>query len=1352
MEKIIGLAGGGGGGKSKGKNSPSPSEANNTLVSSSTLNVLYAVCEGEIEGVSELYKSVYLDDVPIQSPSGEFNFRNVKLGFRPGTLTQNYIPSFASVESEEVVNTQIKKKIGPITRTITNSEINAVRLRFLIPQLQRIDSKTQRIDTTSVSFKVEVRTNNGPWVERLRETISGKSPSAVDKYYRIDFTGGSLWDIRVTRITDDSESSTLSNDVFWSSYTTIIDSKFRYPNTALLWIRLPGDQFKTLPRVSVRWKLKKVLVPNNYDPISRSYNGPWNGNFNFRWTDNPAWILFDILINNRYGCGERVSAESIDKWSFYAIAQYCDELIPSKIPGLGNVPRFTCNAYIRDAYQAYELLNQIASSFRGSIYWSNGFLFGLQDRPSPSVKLFTKANVIERVDEQGRIVEPAFKYSYTSRTARHTVALVSYLNKDNNYLPDVEYVEHDDGLSRYGYNPVEVQAFGCVTRDQAQRIGLWLLETEQVLTKTVTFAVGAYGAYVLPGEVVEVGDTLKTIKRYGGRIRNNSGGRMWLDAPIDDPQIGDTFKITTSVGGFSQHTVSGWGTDSTGFYLDVSGIPTPARDGVFLYSKASLQPQKFRVFNVVDRLMEQQSCYQITATEYNESIYNAVDFGTPIIVPPTSLMPPAVPNRPFNVKATISPIFRDGSWIFDTIVNWDEPLYNGTDDPYTKSYEVQQRVGTAGAWGSQKMSPDPSVQYQALPEDTYYFRVRAIDILDRASSWVESVAVILSRPRPLNPVGNIGKTTVSSGGVVLTWSDSQNYPYGINGYNIFIDNVLYQFVPLGMYYSNEIVKPPGVYNVVIKPVDKAGTVSELGLETILGDEFAPKNPSGELSISLGENGQTQLFWSDATIHGKDFKGYRVYRNGVLIEETVNRFTQAFTIALSESYTFRVKTLNTQGYESLGFIEFFFGADSGSSTVPNPAGQVTKVSASDGGVILTWTDTQTYKNFGGYRVYLDNVLVGETKITTLASIIKPPGTYQVSIKSINRAGLQSLGGLSVTLDRADYVPPAPEFMLVQQAMNGTKQFYWSLPNIIPRDLLNYRLRYNVGADTTWENSHFLKDLPISTDKHETTLFRQGIYTILLKLVDIQGNESDRATFTQVNLGDPVPDNVVELWDYRTPTESDTGQNDFNQRPTWQGSLVNLTVASNGDLVVVDPTKDAFYNSSFEVTSAGHLKASEIIEGNYALYYERITQGILWDNDTLPMWTPETDNEILWNAFDKFLPFPVAVVVTQEEYKVQIHIKPSSIPGRIKQFKTLVDAPDIVESFNDLVISPLGTRIKPAKPMNVLKSVNLTLQDYPTYTATRLKVIQKDPSLGALVEAYNDSGTRVAALVDSIMVGY
>jgi predicted phage tail protein len=1376
-----------GGGKGRGKSQRAPSESANTLESRSQLNILYLLGEGEIVGVDNLYQSVYLDDTPIQNPDGSFNYQNVKLFFRPGTLTQDYIPGFSSNENETPVGLQVRKNQGAITRTITNNQANSVRVRVMVPSLQKVETDTGDIKPTSVSFKIEVAVLGGGFVERVRDTISGKTTTPYERFYRISLPGSPTgqWQIRVTRLTDDSQEQRLQNDLVWQSLTTIIDAKLKYPYSALLAMRIDAEQFQSLPRLSIKLKGKKVLMPTNYDPVTRAYQGVWNGTFKYGYTNNPAWVLYDMLINERYGAGKWVNTSLIDKWFLYGIAQYCDQQVPNGKGG--SEPRFTFNGYMFESSDAWELLSRIAASFRAAIIWTGGSIQVKQDRPENPVKMFTKANVVQEVDEEsGQVVTPAFNYSSSGKAARHTSAIVSYNNPDMLYTQDSEYVENYDAISRYGYNPVNVDLLGCTSIGQARRMGLWTVLTEYYLTQTVTFRTGLQGAHLSILDVIEISDPLKTIVRQSGRVAAlyEVQNHFYLDTPdygITTVSPGDFISFQTFPNQIAEGRVGAvyYNHNNTGLTLiGLDQNPTgqqPFVNGVWMIKQPALKPAKFRVLTAVDRTdSDTLPHYEITALQYNNSLYNAVDYGADVEIPPTASLPPTTPNRPANLNVEVSALLREASWQFNIKVAWERPTYFAVPDPYTSGYQVQIRHGTHGQWLHTIDTPSLYAEYPGVNEDVYYVRVRAKDILNRWSGWVESVQIICRKPLPPNPIGDIRKELRADNSIYLSWSDTQNYRYGIVGYNIWIKEglngipSLFQQVPAGTFYSNPINKPPGVYYVEIYPVDRTNQQSESGLKIIIGSEFAPPNPSGTITAEIDDLGNMRLYWLDDTTKYPDsFQGYRVYKtiNGVttLMQQSLNMFTDTFSHPDDTGATYNIKAYNTMGFESLGSLQASFAAMAIATTVPVPLGSITKVQASDGGILLRWTDTQLYdpKKFAGYRIYINGKLTGASEVKEHYSVQFDPKTapHKVVIKAYFRSGLQSTVGLETEITKEDLLPPSPIFLLVDQNLEGTKIFYWDIPKNPPPDIKLFRLKFTTGSSLNWDTAHFLQDVLLEYKQFETSLFREGIYTVLVKTVDINGNESTNSSFTTINLGDPKPDNLIESWNFRLPAQSDP----TSTAVAWQMGnykLENMEYITDPEtgknaLRQIEITQPAYYESSFEPTESGHLKVKVEARGNYRVDYKRETGGVLWnlatENDVF--WVSENEPRPFWIAEENYLGFPVSIRVHQEAYKVRVYFSPGETQAYLTELVVFVDAPDIMTYHNNVVVSATtGVRVKPYKPMVALKNVNMALQDTGGTTARTLVIAQKDPVEGALIFAKDINNNNTTATIDVTLVGY
>ena len=581
-------------------------EAADSLRSKAYAKIVDLVCEGEIQGLVDGDKSIFLNGTPLQNNDGSYNFSGLAVDSRTGSQGQPYISGFPSVESDHAVNLEVKTTAS-IVQTITNPTVNAARVTIFVPSLSSMDSTTGDISGTSVNFAIDVQSNGGGYVEKINDTISGKASSKYSRAYRIELTGSAPWDIRVRRITADATTQYLQNKTYFGSYTEIIDAKLRYPNSALVAVRFDAAQFQSIPARSYDVKLLKVKIPSNYNPTTRAYTGLWDGTFTTAWTDNPAWCFYDLLTNARYGLGNNIAAGQVDKWTLYTIGKYCDELVPNGFGG--TEPRFTCNAYIANRGDAYKVIQDMASVFRSMVYWASGTITMSQDAPSDPVAIFTNANV----------VDGTFTYSGSGQKARHTVALVRWNDPSNDYKQAVEYVEDRDGISRYGYIETDVTAFGCTSRGQANRVGRWMLYSERLETDSVSFKVGLEGAVARPGHVIKIADKERAGARQGGRVVSATYNTITVDNAPDTP-IGGTIYVVSPDGSILTGTVSA----AAGTTLTVSSAfsTIPQTNSTWVLSTTAVAAQTFRVVSVVE---SEQGLYEISAISHNPDKYAAIE-------------------------------------------------------------------------------------------------------------------------------------------------------------------------------------------------------------------------------------------------------------------------------------------------------------------------------------------------------------------------------------------------------------------------------------------------------------------------------------------------------------------------------------------------------------------------------------------------------------------------------------------------------------------------------------------------------------------------------------------------------
>jgi predicted phage tail protein len=497
MIEIIGSGGGKGGGGSS-----SATEEADSLHSTAYAKILDLISEGEILGLVNGAKSIYYDKTPLQNSDGTYNFTNVTVDTRTGTQYQDVIAGFPDVESETSVNVELRQDT-PYTRFFSNTQLSAVRITLSVPALSQTNTSNGNVSGYTVQYAIDVNTDGAGFVEVLNTAFSGKTTSEYNRSHRIDLPAATTgWTVRVRRLTADTASSYIQDTTNIKSVTEIIDAKLRYPMSAIIGTKIDASQFSSIPTRAYHVKGRLIKIPSNYNPDSRTYTGAWNGTFSIAYSNNPAWVFYDLVLNDRYGLGDRIDASMIDKWSLYAIGQYCDVMV-SDGKG-GTEPRFTCNVYIQQRADAYKVLQDLATTFRGMAYYAGGAIYATADMPSDPVYTYTNANVLD-----GK-----FKTSGTAQRTRYNTALVTWNDPSNFYEQAVETVQDQDGINRYGIQQVEITAFGCTSQGQAQRIGLWNTVTSRLETQSKTFTVGMDGLMALPGQIVRIADSVAMLVEF----------------------------------------------------------------------------------------------------------------------------------------------------------------------------------------------------------------------------------------------------------------------------------------------------------------------------------------------------------------------------------------------------------------------------------------------------------------------------------------------------------------------------------------------------------------------------------------------------------------------------------------------------------------------------------------------------------------------------------------------------------------------------------------------------------------------------------------------------------------------
>lgn len=619
----------GAGGKSGGGGGIN--ETPNNLVSKAYARVLDLVSEGEIEGLVNGLESIYFNETPLQNPDDSYNFKDASIEWRYGTQGQDFIPGFDAVENEIAVAVDVVADT-PVVRSVTNADVDAVRVRISLSALQDATSGSE-IKGSSVQYAIDLQVGGGGYVNQVTQTITGKTNAKYERAHRIELTGEGPWDIRVWRITPDSESATLVNGTRWETYTEIIDAKLRYPNSAIFGFSIDSAQFASIPRRAYHLRGRRIKVPTNYDPATRAYAGVWDGTFKIAYSNNPAWVYYDLLTNRRYGLGKRIPPEHIDKWSLYQIGRYCDELVPDGFGG--EEPRMVCNLYLQTRQDAWRVLDQLASVFRGIVFWSAGQVTAVQDRPSDPVFLYTTANVIEGI----------FTYSGASRRVRHTVALVTWNDPADFSRQKVLYVADEEGIRKWGVIPTEVVAVGATTPGQARRFGRAILISEQTQTDVVSFVVGMDGVLARPGQVVKIADTKRAGVRLAGRLKAATIDTVTLDAPVTlEAGQAYTLSLLGEAGAAIERSVTTAAGSTSIITVSPAFDAVPAVATVWALGSDAVEPALYRVISVSEPSDPWK--FQITALRHNPSKYAAIDADDPLDPPAVSSLyqRPAAPT------------------------------------------------------------------------------------------------------------------------------------------------------------------------------------------------------------------------------------------------------------------------------------------------------------------------------------------------------------------------------------------------------------------------------------------------------------------------------------------------------------------------------------------------------------------------------------------------------------------------------------------------------------------------------------------------------------------------------------
>ncbi|MFP2513967.1 TipJ family phage tail tip protein [Buttiauxella agrestis] len=734
--------------KGGSSSSRTPTEQPDDLQSIAKAKLLIALGEGEFAGGLD-GKRIFLDGTPLENADGSENFSGVAWEFRSGSQMQKYIQGMPGTENEISVGTEIKSTVA-WTHTFTNTQLSAIRLRLKWPSLFNQEDDGDLVGY-SINYSIDLQTNGGTWQTVINTAVTGKTTSGYERSHRIDLPQtGSTWTVRLRKITADANSAKIGDTMTLQSYTEVIDAKLRYPNTALLYIEFDSSQFNgSIPPISCKPRGRVIRIPDNYDPVTRNYSGTWTGSFKFAWTDNPAWIFYDLVVNDRAGLGHRLTAENIDKWTLYQVSQYCDQLVPDGKGGSGTEPRYICNVYVQNRNDAFTVLRDFVAIFRGMTSWGGNKIVTLADMPRDIDYSYTRANVIDG----------QFTYSSSTTKTRYTTALVSWSDPDNAYADAMEAVFEQDLVSRYGFNQLELTAIGCTRQSEANRKGRWGILTNNK-DRVITFSVGLDGMIPQPGYVIAVADEMISGKVTGGRISSVNGRVITLDRK-PDAVSGDRLILNLPSGAAQSRTIQAVNSDAVTVTVAYGEIPQA--ESVWVVESDELYAQQYRVVSVSDN---NDGTFTISGAYYDPDKYARIDTGALIDERPISVIPPGSQAAPDNIVINSFSVVQQGISVETMRVSWDQAAN-------AISYEAQWRRNE-GNWVSVPRSSTTSFDVPGIYTGRYMVRVRAINAAEISSGWGYSAEKTLTGKvgNPPKPVGFVA--TPINWGIRLNWGFPAN--------------------------------------------------------------------------------------------------------------------------------------------------------------------------------------------------------------------------------------------------------------------------------------------------------------------------------------------------------------------------------------------------------------------------------------------------------------------------------------------------------------------------------------------------------------------------------------------------
>uniref|UniRef100_UPI0006682C19 TipJ family phage tail tip protein n=1 Tax=Moraxella canis TaxID=90239 RepID=UPI0006682C19 len=728
-------------GAKKRKQAAKPYIMPDNMQSGNEVGVVYGLGEGEILGLVDGGRSIYLDGTPLINDNGGENFGGVLWEMRHGTIDQEHLHGFPAVENETSVNVELRHD-RPFVRQLRNTKLSAAVIRIGFGAIFTAKDNGDRVGHT-IEYAVDVQTDGGVWREVLATKFTGKASQGYKRSHRIDLpTAKKNWTIRVRRLTANKDSEMVGDRMTIDALTEVLDAKLRYPCTALIGLRFNAESFNNIPKFAAECHGMIIQVPSNYDPVGRTYTGLWDGTFKPAYSNNPAWIYYDLCTARRYALGDRLIGH-LDKWSLYRVAQYCDEMVDDGRGG--REPRYACNVYLQQREDAYKILQNIAGIFHALTYWDGEQIIVDADLPKDVLYTFSRANIIGD-----------FEYSGTANYARHTQVKVAWDDPDNEYKTTYEVVPDLQAIAKYGVKTLDMSAFGCTSQAQAIRLGKWALLSEALETQTVTFSVGLDGYLPHVGSVIAVSDHVLAGRDNGGRVQAIDGNVITLDRAITKSLAsGDLLMINGNDGVSETRTI----TAINGNKITVQTAFERAEvDAVWAMDSADLQTLKLRVMSIVQ---SEPAKFTITGVEYNPDKFVAAEIDIRAQPKPVSIIPTAVISAPETVTISQSVRVEQGVSITKLSIDWSQVIG-------AVAYRVEWRTDD-NAWIALLKTASQTIDIDNVYSGNYQARVRAIDAFDNeslaTSSQITTITGKVGKPPRLARLTATGKLF----GMELAW-------------------------------------------------------------------------------------------------------------------------------------------------------------------------------------------------------------------------------------------------------------------------------------------------------------------------------------------------------------------------------------------------------------------------------------------------------------------------------------------------------------------------------------------------------------------------------------------------------